>query len=101
LLFIQSGTGSQLSIFNRAQADGYAALFDGAITHLAFEDLALLWGWDFPGNTAFGILASEMGIRKSAEVTAVFQHKYLDGDPAPSLDDPTLVDPLIRVVRVP
>jgi len=100
-LFILSGTDSQFPIFSRVQADGYAALFDGAITHLAFEDLALLWGWDFPGNTAFGTLASELAIRKSAEVTAVFLHKYLDGDPAPSLDDPSSVDPLIRVVRAP
>ncbi len=100
-LFILSGTGSQFPIFDRVRADGYAALFDDAITHLAFEDIALLWGWDFPGNTAFGTLASEVAIRKSAEVTAMFLHKYLDGDPAPSLDDPTLVDPLIRVVRFP
>ena len=88
LLFIQSGGGGQLSIFDQVDADGYAALFDGGITHLAFEDQSLWWRWDFPALNPFGTRGGEDALRSTGQMTGEFLRKYLDGDPAPSLDDP-------------
>jgi dienelactone hydrolase len=88
MLFILSGSGSQFSIFNQVAADGYAVTFDGNITHLAFEDIALYWAWDFPAQRPFGPMDSQQALLTIVEVSDQFLIKYLDGGLAPALDDP-------------
>jgi hypothetical protein len=82
-------------------ADGYAALFDGAVQHLVFEDLSLFWRWDFPGLHPFGSKDSLDALRATSELTRQFLAKYLDGAAAPALDDPMQALPGIRVRRFP
>jgi dienelactone hydrolase len=97
LLFVQSGDGAQLSIFSQVNADGYAVLFDGGITHLGIEDLSLWWRWDFPALNPFGPRGGEDALRTIGLVTGEFLRKYLDGDPAPSLDDPLQTPVGVRI----
>ena len=97
LLFVQSGSGSQLSIFNQVTADGYAVLFDGGIKHLGIEDLSLWWRWDFPSLIPFGPLGGESSLKTIGLVSAEFLRKYMDGDVAPSLDDPLQTPAGVRV----
>ena len=97
LLFVQSGAGAQLSIFSQDNADGYAVLFDGGVTHLGIEDLSLWWRWDFPVLNPFGPRGGEDALRTIGLVTGEFLRKYLDGDPAPSLDDPLQTPVGVRI----
>lgn len=97
LLFVQAGTGFQFSIFDQVNADGYAALFDDGIGHLGFEDLSLWWRWDFPALNPFGPRGGEDALRAIGQVTAEFLRKYLDGVPAPSLDDPMQTPVGVRI----
>jgi dienelactone hydrolase len=101
MLWVQHGTGDQLEVFDRVMADGYAALFDGAVQHLVFEDLSLFWRWDFPGLHPFGSKDSLDALRATSELTRQFLAKYLDGAAAPALDDPMQALPGIRVRRFP
>lgn len=98
LLFVQSGGGGQLAIFDQVNADGYAALFDGSVTHLAFEDLSLWWRWDFPALNPYGSRGGEDALRSIGLVTGDFLRKYLDGDLAPSLDDPLQTPDGVRIM---
>jgi dienelactone hydrolase len=97
LLFVQSGAGAQLSIFSQINADGYAVLFDGGIAHLGIEDLSLWWRWDFPALNPFGPRGGEDALRTIGLVSGEFLGKYLDGDPAPSLDDPLQTPVGVRI----
>ncbi len=97
MLFVQSGTGAQLSIFSQVNADGYAGLFDNGITHLGIEDLSLWWRWDFPEENPFGPRGGEDALSKIGLVSGEFLRKYLDGDPAPSLDDPLQTPVGVRI----
>ena len=98
LLFVQSGGGAQLSIFNQVNADGYAVLFDGGITHLGIEDASLWWRWDFPTLNPFGARGGEDALRTIGLVSGEFLRKYLDGSPAPSLDDPQQTPVGVRIM---
>lgn len=97
MLFMQSGTGEQLSIFSQVNADGYAGLFDNGVTHLGFEDLSLWWRWDFPTLSPFGPRGGEDALSKIGLVSGEFLRKYLNGDPAPSLDDPMQAPVGVRI----
>jgi hypothetical protein len=98
MLFVQSGTGAQLSIFSQVNADGYAGLFDDGVTHLGIEDLSLWWRWDFPALNPFGPRGGEDALRTIGLVSGEFLRKYLDGDPAPSLDDPLQTPVGVRIM---
>ena len=97
LLFVQSSTGAQLSIFSQVNADGYAGLFDNGVTHLGIEDLSLWWRWDFPTLNPYGPRGGEDALRTIGLVSGEFLRKYLDGDLAPSLDDPLRTPVGIRI----
>jgi dienelactone hydrolase len=99
MLWVQHGAGDQLEVFDRVFADGYAALFDGAVVHVAFEDPALYWRWDFPDLHPFGSMDSLEALRATSELVRQFLAKYLDGAAAPALDDPMQALPGIRVRR--
>ena len=99
LLFVQSGSGVQFEIFDQVGAEGYAALFDGGVTHLAFEDRSLWWRWDFPAQNPFGSLGGEEGLRAMGIVGSDFVFKYLDGAAAPSLDDDLATPAGLRIRR--
>jgi dienelactone hydrolase len=101
MLWLQNGGGDQFDVFGRVMADGYAALFDGAIEHLVFEDLSLFWRWDFPDLHPYGTRDSLDALRATAELARQFLAKYLDGAAAPALDDPMQALPGIRVRRFP
>lgn len=100
-LWVQSGAGAQLEVFDRVMADGYAAMFDGAIAHLAFEDIPLFWRWDFPALHPYGSKDSLEALRATSELMRQFLGKYLDGDAAPALDDPMQTPEGTRIVRFP
>ena len=97
LLFVQSGVGAQLSIFSQVNADGYAVLFDDGVTHLGIEDQSLWWRWDFPALNPFGPRGGEDALRSIGLVSGEFLRKYLDGVPAPSLDDPLQTPDGVRI----
>jgi len=97
LLFVQSGAGAQFSIFSQVNADGYAVLFDDDVTHLGIEDQSLWWRWDFPALNPFGPRGGEDALRTIGLVSGEFLRKYLDGDPAPSLDDPLQTPVGVRI----
>ena len=97
LLFVQSGAGAQFSIFSQVNADGYAVLFDDDVTHLGIEDRSLWWRWDFPALNPFGPRGGEDALRTIGLVSGEFLGKYLDGDPAPSLDDPMQAPVGVRI----
>ncbi len=97
LLFVQSGTGAQLSIFSQVNAAGYAVLFDDGVAHLGIEDLSLWWRWDFPELNPFGPMGGEDALGTIGLVSGEFLRKYLDGDPAPSLDDPIQTPVGVRI----
>ena len=97
LLFVQSGAGAQLSIFSQVNADGYAVLFDDDVTHLGIEDQSLWWRWDFPALNPFGPRGGADALRTIGLVSSEFAGKYLDGDAAPSLDDPMQTPAGVRI----
>ncbi len=97
LLFVQSGTGAQFSIFSQVNADGYAVLFDDDVTHLGIEDQSLWWRWDFPALNPFGPRGGADALRTIGLVSSEFAGKYLDGDAAPSLDDPMQTPVGVRI----
>jgi hypothetical protein len=101
LLWVQSGGGMQLDLFDRVNAEGYAALFDGRVTHGVFEDPSLFWRWDFPALHPFGPLDSLAALRASAELMRQVLAKYQDGSAAPALDDPAQAPAGVRVLRFP
>jgi dienelactone hydrolase len=100
-LWVQSGGGAQLEVFDRVNADGYAALFDGAVTHGVFDDLSLFWRSDFPGLHPFGPLDSLAALRSSSLLARQFLAKHQDGAAAPALDDPSQAPAGTRVVHFP
>lgn len=97
MLFVQSGTGAQFSIFSQVNADGYAGLFDNGVTHLGIEDQSLWWRWDFPTLNPYGPQGGEEALRTIGLLAGEFLRKYLDGDPAPSLDDPLQTPAGVRI----
>jgi dienelactone hydrolase len=101
MLWLQHGAGEQFDVFDRVMADGYAALFDGSVEHLVFEDLSLFWRWDFPALHPYGAMDSLEALRATSELMRQFLAKYLDGAAAPALDDPMHTPPGIRVRRFP
>jgi len=101
LLWAQNGTGSEFEVFDRVFADGYAAMFDAAVTHLVFEDISLFWRWDFPALHAYGSMDSLDALRATSELMRQFLAKYLDGASAPALDDPAQAPDGTRVRRFP
>ena len=71
---------------------------DGGVTHLGIEDLSLWWRWDFPVLNPFGPRGGEDALRTIGLVSGEFLRKYLDGDPAPSLDDPLQTPVGVRIM---
>jgi dienelactone hydrolase len=98
MMFLLHASSGTFTIFDQVAADGYAVLFNDNITHLAFEDIALYWAWDFPSQHPFGPMDSTVALLNIAELSDQFLIKYLDGGLAPALDDP-LATPTGLTVR--